>query len=144
MKTHESRARGKATGNAFEDWIRERIGQNRKNQKGKIALTDSCFFNVDCAIPSVDKPETVIEIKITTDIQQCLMLHGLLKMLKKRNDKSRLGFVVLYEPGERLVGRRHLLDELKRDSNSDFDYFIIEKRWSKEINELSNWCRIKQ
>lgn len=136
-----SRAKGPATGKAFENWITHELQVHGKSvQKGKVPFRFG-DFQVDAAIPSLASPDILLEIKINADIQDSLMLEGLINNLKNNNTK--IGLVTLYNFGTYYAVKsssvKQILTNIK-SKHSNFDFFHIEKGWSSEITRLISFC----
>lgn len=131
-KYADSRAKGKATGTAFEKWVRKQLKQ--ENESGKVSFSFG-EFAVDAAVPSTGLAKVILEVKIYTDIQHTLALGGLLNSSPKNR---KLGFVMFYEPDER---EKKILNGFKKSYKNRFDYFTIEGGWSNSIERLNEFCR---
>lgn len=127
----DSHAKGKATGTAFEKWIKKQIRQ--KSESGKVGFSFGDFA-VDIAIPSISLAKVILEVKIYTDIQHTLALGGFLDCSP---ENRKLGFVVFYEPDEK---DERVLSSLKRTYKDRFDYFIIQSGWSETVKRLNKFC----
>ena len=128
----DSRAKGKATGTAFEKWVRKQIKQESESGKVGFSFGD---FRVDLAIPSVDSARVILECKVYGDLQHTLGLSGL---LTSSPENRKLGYIVFYEPDER---EKRILDGFKRMYKNRFNYFIIKNGWSNTIQRLNEFCR---
>lgn len=141
-KHASSRGKGPATGKAFEKWIVDKLQKAGKGvQKGKIKFHFG-EFQVDAAIPSLVNPETMLEIKIYTDIQHSLMSGGLIGQLMNPNTK--IGLVTFYRPGTYYGAKTsaitNILNNLKANFPNKFDYFHIQNGWSNAIARLISFC----
>lgn len=141
-----SRGKGPATGKAFEKWIVDKLRSSGKTvEKGRIKFRFG-EFQVDAAIPSLANPQTILEIKIYTDIQHSLMLRGLIDELPTPNTK--IGLVTLYKPGTfyrvrtpmRTPDVINILNNLKAKFPNRFGYFHIQDEWTNAITQLINFC----
>lgn len=134
-KNPNSRGKGKATGNAFEKWIKTQIGNY---SGGKVKFNDIFTFNVDIVIPKSNNPRVIIEVKILIDIQHTLALGGLLHFITNKKD-MKMGLVTFYKPNEECI---KILDYFK-NSFKIFDYFFIQNGWSKTIENLKNFAKLE-
>ena len=137
-----SRGKGPATGKAFENWIVGKLKAHGKSvEKGKVKFGFG-DFQVDAVIPSLASPQTILEIKVYTDIQHSLMLEGLINNLANLNIK--IGLVTLYDLGTFYAVKsrsiRNILSNLRTKFQNRFDCFHIENGWSSEITRLINFC----
>jgi hypothetical protein len=133
-----SRGKGPATGKAFENWIRDKLkAQGKSVVKGKVKFNFG-EFQCDAVIPSLLNPQTILEIKIYTDVQHSLMLEGLINNLP--NPSIKVGLVTLYDFGTFYAKKSHLiqdiLNNLKTKFQNRFDCFHIENGWSSEMTRL--------
>ncbi len=138
-KYASSRARGGATGKAFQNWIVSKLRTYglhvKENQR---VVFDFGEFKVDAVIPSPTDPVVILEIKISIDTQHLLSLEGL--MYHMLNPKTRLGLVTLYEI--RSSVHRNLINIIKRRFSEKFEYFHLENGWVNELERLVSFCRI--
>jgi hypothetical protein len=128
-----SRAKGKATGTAFEKWIRKQI--KGESESGKVSFNFG-EFAVDVAIPNSEKSRVILECKKYGDLQHTLALGGLLASSPKNR---KLGYVVFDEPDKREL---KILKDFKSKYKGRFGYFIIQSNWSRALERLNRFCSI--
>lgn len=135
-KFPESGGRGRATGKAFEEWVKQSVGLNDK--KGGNVIFDFGFFNVDLAVPSKEEPvKAILEIKKNPSLQDALAVKGLLDFSGK-NPNRKVGFVVL-SLLSREDGIEEILKKTKEKYGKRFDYFIINKGWKDIVESLKEF-----
>ena len=127
----DSRAKGKATGTAFEKWIKKQIKQ--KSEKGKVSFSFG-EFAIDLAMPSIKNPRVILEVKVYTDTQHTLALGGLLNYSP---ENRKLCLVTFYEPAD---VEYKILRDFKEAYKNRFNYFIMERGWSNSIRRLNEFC----
>ena len=96
-------------------------------------------FNVDIAIPNRKNPKTIIEIKVYTDAELSLMLHGL--FCRAINSKIKIGLVTLYDT-KRGTEPELIIKDLKKTYGDRFEHFHLENGWSNTIKELIEFCSL--
>ena len=133
-----SRARGRATGAAFERWIKEQIG----NPKGGRAQFSVFRFPADILITTSSNQQVILEVKYILDRQPALSLGGLLHFLEKN---MKLGIVTFARPHQDCI---NILQYFKDKKRERFDYFFIqsdkngENGWSTSIERLKKFCNL--
>ncbi len=130
-KNPNSRGKGKATGSAFERWIKNQIG---KYKGGKVDF-NGFKFNVDIVIPTSSNPKVILEVKILADLQHTLTFGGLLDFSKEKQMK--LGIVTFYRPSAECI---KILEHFKEKESKRFAYFSIQNGWSETIQNLKEFC----
>lgn len=74
---------------------------------------------MDLAVPSVDNPRVILEVKVYSDTQHTLALGNLLSYSPA---DRKLGLITLYDPSD---VEYKILDDFKRAYKNRFDYFIM-------------------
>ncbi|MEO0086625.1 MAG: hypothetical protein ABIK90_00920 [candidate division WOR-3 bacterium] len=144
-----SRARGRATGAAFERWIREQIGNppGVEVQSGGIVQFSVFRFPADILITTSSSNQMVIlEVKYILDRQQALFIGGLLYFLE---ENMKLGIVTFARPREDCINiLEHFKKHFKNEKPERFDYFFIQSDekgkngWSTSIKRLKSFCNL--
>ena len=137
-KYPESGGRGKATGTAFERWVKNTIENQLRIKSGnnKVELGTESFkftFNADIVIlDSEEKPKVILEVKMSAGPQALLFCYGLLAL----SNKIKLGLITLYEINENC---QKILEKIKEKFPQRFGYFCIETGWSKTIEKIKSF-----
>ena len=126
-----SRCIGPAIGAALERWVRDNL---ERVQKGKVNFSFG-EFEVDCAIPSVNNPKAILEIKDYGNTQYALAMKGLLDYLP---NGCKLG-LILFSPPYHQTAHENILNDLRNRYPDRFEYFIISTEWSKALSRLRSF-----
>lgn len=133
----DSRAKGKATGTAFEKWLIKCLKQ--KTDRGKVNFSFGKYA-VDVAIPTTSNPKIILEVKIYTDVQHTLALGTLLNFSQQ---DWKVGLVTFYNPeNNKKSPVPKILNKIKTINRDRFDYFFIQGGWSNTIKRLNEFCNI--
>ena len=92
----------------------------------------------------------IIEMKINLDKQHVLMIPGF--FLFSRND-LKIALVSFYDYTEKTIEERkkvfskpkevvEIIERLEKKYRGRFKYFHIENGWSKQLNELAEFCSL--
>lgn len=134
-----SRARGRATGKAFEDFILGllvkygKIDRDSLKTNRWVPVINGVKYPVDIVYMEKDSIKAVVEIKLGVDIQQAMAFAGLLGL-----SNYRFALVMFYEPRED-VGE--LLSYIQSKYADKFRYFSIIKEPEKAKDELVRFIK---
>jgi len=138
-KYRNSRARGRATGKAFEDFILEllvnygKIDRESLETNKWVPVINEVKYPVDIVYKDKDSIKAVMEIKLGIDIQQAMAFAGLLGLLNYK-----FALVMFYEPRED-VGK--LLLHIQSRHPNNFRYFSVIKEPERTKNALVSFIK---